>query len=132
MVENEEINDILHEIKHKHELSGIIFSSLEGSLIAGITDEDFDKNEFVAMSATVLGSAKGLAETLNEQHMKVITSELEHHTLILMESDPKTFLLIIVDNAARTFPLTQDLKDCSDRILNAHKNFQKSIFKEKK
>ncbi len=56
----EKLNQILHDLKNKGKLLGILFAYRNGGLIAKDFKEDIDYNNFTSMCASVLESATGL------------------------------------------------------------------------
>ncbi len=91
----EEIKLILEEVKEKGDLLGIIYATRDGSLIFENVGNGFDGKKFSSMCASVLESATGLGQTIGNNKVNKIITELEEKTIIIVEIEDRAFLTLV-------------------------------------
>ena len=84
---------LMDRIKTTGNLLGVLFAYRDGGLIAENFNEKINFENFTSMCASVLESAIGLSHTMGDRKATKIIAELGERTIVLMESDEKTFLV---------------------------------------
>ena len=103
--QKEKLDTFLEELIEKENLSGVIFSTIDGHAInvkikKEILNQEYNEQEFTAMCASVLGSSKGIAELLDEENTKQIVAELNNYIMMVFLCDINTFLIILFEKNA--------------------------------
>ncbi len=103
------IKDTLTEIKHEGKLQGVLFSTREGTLISKVLDHDFDNGIFTAMTASVIDSAEDLMNTISENRVNKIITEVDDISLIILGCRKKAFLVLIIGNDSKVEKLLDNI-----------------------
>ena len=113
------INKILDEMKDLGNLKGVMLSYQDGRLIAENFGECSKNNEFVAMCASVLESAKGLGHNIgvNQLSSLRVVAELERKTILLVKCNKEMFLNFIFDNEFNIDAVLNKLTEYNQKIL---------------
>ncbi|MFX0040610.1 MAG: roadblock/LC7 domain-containing protein [Promethearchaeota archaeon] len=115
-----ELSLLLNELKNKGGLDGIIFAYRDGGLIIENLGYDFKSKEFVSMCASVLESAVKIGETLSNQEINMIIAELEEKTILILESDKNTFLILIINSESKVSYVLFKLEELKEKIINMY------------
>ncbi|MFX1388609.1 MAG: hypothetical protein ACFE9Z_00930 [Promethearchaeota archaeon] len=116
----EELSSILGNLKNRGNLEGIIFSFRDGKLIAENNDIELNKDNFISMCASVLESAVGIGETVGNQKINRVIAELKEKTVILLECDDKTFLILIIKVESQISEVFSRLDDIIQKIITLY------------
>ena len=92
---DKKLTQVLNELKREGNFSGVIFSFRNGRVVKEVLETEIDYDEFVSMCASVLESALGLSRAMGDRKIKKIISELREQSVIMIECDDKTFLILI-------------------------------------
>ena len=115
-----ELSLFLNELKNKGGLDGIILAYRDGGLIIENLGYDFKSKEFVSMCASVLESAVKIGETLSNQEIKMIIAELEEKTILILECDRNTFLILIINSESKVSKILFKLKELKEEIIRMY------------
>ena len=113
----EKLSQILSKLKEEGNFSGVIFSYRDGGVIKEVLERDFDYLEFVSMCASVLESALGLSRAMGDVKIKKIISELSQHTVLMIECDEKTFLILIIKLNSHVNNLLKKIEEYVRKII---------------
>lgn len=116
----EKLNQILNNIKKQGRLKGVIFSYREGGVIAENFSEeypDFNSDEYSSMCASVLESALVLGKNIGGKQFKKVIAELNRDTIIIIESDEKTFLSFILNEQSKINPILENIENYIRKII---------------
>ncbi|MFX0003590.1 MAG: roadblock/LC7 domain-containing protein [Candidatus Hodarchaeota archaeon] len=115
-----ELSLLLNELKNKGGLDGIILAFRDGGLIIENLGYGFKSKEFVSMCASVLESAVKIGETLSNQEIKMIIAELEEKTILILECDRNTFLILIINSESKVSNILFKLKELKEKIIKMY------------
>ena len=114
------IEEILISIKNDGELEGVLFSTREGNSISKAMDQDFESNEFIAMTASVIDSAEDLMNTISENKVDKIITELEGQSIIILGCEKNTFLTLIVGMGTEVEEILENIYEYIQKIMEAY------------
>ncbi|MHA2280992.1 MAG: roadblock/LC7 domain-containing protein [Promethearchaeota archaeon] len=101
-INNHNINELslmLNDLKEKWKFKGIIFANRNGEIIYENVGKNIDWKKFTSMCASVFESAVGLGETMGNQKIGKIITELEKISILMVEiKEKKVFLIFIINN----------------------------------
>ena len=114
------IEEILITIKKEGKLDGLLFSTREGNSISKAIDQDFEANEFIAMTASVIDSAEDLMNTISDNKVDKIITELEDQSIIILDCEKNTFLTLIVGSDSKVEKVLEKIDDYIQKIMEAY------------
>jgi len=112
-----DIKQIIDEIKKHGNLSGVLFSYKEGSLITDNLHIPLDKSVFSSMCASVLESASSLGKSSGGLKLKKIITELESQIVIILECSDETFIVLFVNENSETKKILDDMDSYIRKII---------------
>ena len=114
------IEEIIKTIKNDGELEGVLFSTREGNSISKALDQDFDTNEFIAMTASVIDSAEDLMNTISDNKIDKIITELKDQSIIILGCEKNTFLTLIVGSDSNVEEILENIDEYIQKIMEAY------------
>jgi len=120
-VKLEKINQILNEIKEKGNLLGVLFAYRDGDLISENTGDLIESKSFIAMCASVLGSAESLGNTVGERKVGRLIAELEDQTIMIIGCDDTTFLALILNRESILGHVFKELDNYIQKLIKNYK-----------
>lgn len=108
---------LIDDIKRKGNLSGVLFSYKEGSLITDNLDPPLDKSIFSSMCASVLESASSLGRSTGGLKLRKIITELESIVVIIIECTDDTFLALIADRNSKLEKILNNIDKFIRKII---------------
>ncbi|MHA1292874.1 MAG: hypothetical protein ACTSQJ_09430 [Promethearchaeota archaeon] len=111
------LQSVLNSIKTIGNLSGIILAYRDGTIIFDIVKEDFEKNEFTAMCASVIGSAEVIGQTIGEKKIEKIIAELGTQSIILKSCNKRIFLILILKSESKINKILNSFQEYTQKIL---------------
>ncbi|NHJ22073.1 MAG: roadblock/LC7 domain-containing protein [Candidatus Lokiarchaeota archaeon] len=111
------LNQILTQIKENGNLLGVLVAYRDGGLIAENFNEKIDFENFTSMCASVLESAIGLGRTMGDRKASKIIAELGTQTIIIMECDEKTFLVLNLNYDSKFSNISEKMEDYIRKII---------------
>ena len=105
------LDRLFNDLLSRFSLKGLIFSYKEGQIISEKLNISFPTKNLMSMAASVLETAKGMGAMMNERGVVKIITELEIFSLMIIECDIKTFLVLIIDENSNISPFLSDVKN---------------------
>jgi predicted regulator of Ras-like GTPase activity (Roadblock/LC7/MglB family) len=99
----QEFKALLIEIKNLGNFDGVLVSFRNGGIIAEdinlkTSENQFDKDEFAAMCASVLESAELISKTVGVSKIGNIIAELNDKIIVIIKGNNKIFFSFVVKN----------------------------------
>lgn len=120
MLNFDELNQLLNDIKNKASLEGIILAYRDGGLLFENMGDELESQNFASMCATVLESASGLGETINNQKIRKIIAEVEDTSVLILECGEKTFLILIIKKESNVGYIFSKLTEVVQAIVKLY------------
>ncbi|MFX1383432.1 MAG: roadblock/LC7 domain-containing protein, partial [Promethearchaeota archaeon] len=114
------IEYILTEIKESGNLQGVLLSSREGNLISKVFDQNFEANEFSAMTASVIDSAEDLMNTVSETYLDKIITELEDQSVIILDCHKNAFIVLFVGDESKVDEIFKNINNYIEKIMEVY------------
>ncbi|MFW9828533.1 MAG: roadblock/LC7 domain-containing protein [Candidatus Thorarchaeota archaeon] len=115
-----ELLPLLDNLKTEENLDGIIFAYRDGELIAKNVEDEFNGKAFLSMCASVLESAVGIGDTIGDQKINKIIVELDEKTILLVECDNITFLVLIINPESNVSNILRKLDEIIQKIVKMY------------
>ncbi len=99
----QEIKALLNEIKNLGNFDGVLVSFRNGGIIAEdinlkTNENEFNKDNFAAMCASVLESAELISKTVGVSKIGNIIAELNDKIIMIIKGNNKMFFSLVVKN----------------------------------
>ena len=111
------LTQIMNLIKENGNLLGVLYAYRDGGLIAENFKEKIDFDNFTSMCASVLESAIGLSHTMGDRKTGKIIAELGTQTIVIMECDEKTFLVLDLNYESNFNEILEKMEDYIRKII---------------
>ncbi len=113
------IKPLMEEILKKGNLKHVLLVLRDGRLLSEAGEGGFNRVQFSAMCASVLGSAEDLGQTIGDSKTSKIITELEEQSIIIFKCSKKTFLVIIFKDDSKIDFITSNLNEYITKITTA-------------
>ncbi|MFX1376068.1 MAG: roadblock/LC7 domain-containing protein [Promethearchaeota archaeon] len=114
--DNSELTQILVELKNKGNFTGVILAKRNGELINENIEKPIDSKEFVSMCASVLEGANGLSETMRNQEVNKVITELNEESIVIVKVNKNSFLICILNEKSKSNLILEHLDNFIHKI----------------
>jgi predicted regulator of Ras-like GTPase activity (Roadblock/LC7/MglB family) len=117
---NEQLSQILNQLKQEGKFQGILLSHRDGELIFSSFNENFrniNGPELSSMCASVLEGANNLSKVVGEESLNKIVAELNSYMLFIIQCDKNVFLTIVADFKSYVSKILDQIEKIIKKII---------------
>ena len=112
----EKIKSILDEMKEKGDFYGLALLNQEGNPIIDNVEQDFDRDIFAAMNASVMKCAEDLGKVIGDRKVCKIITELHDKMIIIVRCGEEKLLIIFFKKHSINGYIIDELHDYVQKI----------------